>query len=142
MTTSTYDQAPARPAADTLAKPLRVVSLATMALVIVQAALAGQWWFAGQAHLIGTHGWIGNVAYLGALALVVIGFLDLRQGRGKAVLGLAVALALLMTAQLGLGYMGRSLAWAASLHIPNGVLLTGIGFAIATLAFVRPSGSR
>lgn len=142
MTSSTYSQAAALPARDALAMPLRVVSLATMSLVIVQAAIAGQWFFAGKASWIAMHGWIGNLAYLGALALVVLGFLDLRQGRGKAMLGLAVVLAVLMTAQLGLGYMGRSLAWAASLHIPNGVLLTGIGFAIATLAFVRPAGSR
>lgn len=120
---------------------LRLISAATAALVFLQAALAGQW-LAGHAQIIVTHGWIGNLAYIGALAMVVIGVVMWRRGQGAGILGLALLLALLMTAQLGLGYVGRQQAWAAGLHIPGGVLISGLLVWIMANAWLRPGGGR
>ncbi|MFM9106823.1 MAG: hypothetical protein ACKOWF_08990 [Chloroflexota bacterium] len=128
-------------AASGLGGALRTISAATAALVFVQAALAGQW-LAGHAQIIVTHGWIGNLAYLGALALVVIGVLLWRRGHGAGMAGLTLLLALLMTAQLGLGYVGRQQAWAAGVHIPGGVLISGLLVWIMANAWLRPAGRR
>jgi hypothetical protein len=43
-----------------------------------------------------------------------------------------------MTAQIGLGYAGRDSGEAAALHLPNGVLIFGIGtFMISLVARAR-----
>lgn len=124
--------------------PFRAVALLTAGLILVQAALAGQWMFANQVEAIGLHGWLGNLAFLGAILLAVLAFLGLRRnGWGRAEFVLAVVLIGLMTAQLGLGYAGRQSNAAASLHIPNGVLLTMVAAALVALAWApapRQSG--
>jgi hypothetical protein len=128
-------------AASGLGRALRWVSVVTAALVIVQAILAGQW-LAGSTAVILTHGWIGNVAYLGALAMVVIGFLGWRRGWGVACAGFPVLLTVLMTAQLGLGYVGRKQAWAAGIHLTGGVIITALLVWIIALAWLRPGRER
>ncbi|MGI9253800.1 MAG: hypothetical protein ACR2J8_08635 [Thermomicrobiales bacterium] len=120
----------------------RWLSIATAALVLVQAFMIGQVWFMGRGSLLLTHGIVGNVSYIGALGMVVVGYLGLKKGWGMAFLGLAILVVLLMTAQLGLGYVGRKVAMAASIHVFNGVLLTGTLFALMTVAWLRPGGSR
>ncbi len=132
--------APATPAGVLL--PFRVVAVVVAALILVQAVLAGQWMFEGQIGAISIHGWLGNTSFLGAIVLVVLAFVGMRRsggGWGRAELALGVVLVLLMTAQLGLGYSGRVSATAASLHIPNGVLLTMVSAAILALTW-RPAG--
>ena len=49
---------------------------------------------------------------------------------------------LLMLAQLGLGYLGRRGSWPAAIHIPYGVLIAGLLFAllIATFTPKAPAG--
>jgi hypothetical protein len=122
--------------ADILTMALRVVAGATAAVVLVMAALAGQGWFNGRYGLITMHGMLGNIAFLGAIALVVLAFVGWRCAGGAAPFALSLILLALMTAQLGLGYSGRKAAAAAALHIPNGVLLTMVVAALATLLLV------
>ncbi len=122
--------------------PFRVLAVVTAGLILVQAFLAGQWMFQAQIEAISVHGWLGNTAFLCAILLTVLAFVGMRRsgGRwGRAELVLGVLLVLLMTAQLGLGYSGRESAVAASLHIPNGVLLTMVIAALLALAW-RPAG--
>lgn len=122
--------------------PFRVLAVLVAALILVQAALAGQWLFQGQTGAISIHGWLGNTSFLGAILLVILAVVGIRQSGGawgRAELVLGIVLVLLMTAQLGLGYSGRASAAAASLHIPNGVLLTMVTAALLALAW-RPAG--
>lgn len=119
----------------------RIVALVTAGLVLVQAVLAGQWLCGSAIDAIRMHGWLGNAAFLGALLLVALAGIGWRRsGGGRAPLVLSLLLALLMTAQLGLGYSGRESATAAALHVPNGVLLTMVVAALVTLAYARPAG--
>jgi hypothetical protein len=121
-----------------LSAAMRWTAVATTAVVIIQAALAGQW-LAGDVTIIALHGVLGNLAYIGALAMVVIGFLAWRRGAGAGAIGLPALLVLMMTGQLGFGYMGRKLAWAAGLHIPLGVLIVALLVWMIALASLRPA---
>ena len=54
-----------------------------------------------------------------------------RRGEASASLvALACVVVVLMVAQLGLGYVGRRGGLPASIHIPNGVLIAGLLFAL------------
>jgi len=92
-------------------------------LVLVQAAMAGH-----SNRLFGdldivAHGIVGNVSYLlavGALVLTIV------ARANKAAIGVAAAIVVLMTAQIGLGYSGRDSLGAAAWHVPNGVAIFGL----------------
>lgn len=92
-------------------------------LVLVQAWMAGS-----SERLFGsldivTHGIVGNISYLlaiGALVLTIVARAD------KSAIGVAAAIVVLMTIQIGLGYTGRSSNDAAAWHIPNGVAIFGL----------------
>jgi hypothetical protein len=105
-----------------IARARALVVIVLPVLVLAQAALAGQHLFEGT-DVITLHGILGNVTF----ALTVVGVvlvLLVRQGDGAA-FALAVALAALTFAQVGLGYVGRETATAAAWHIPLGVTIFG-----------------
>ena len=92
-------------------------------LVLVQA------WMAGHSNRlfgdmdITIHGIVGNVSYLiavGALVLAIV------ARANKATIGVAAAVVVLLTVQIGLGYSGRDSTGAAAWHIPNGVAIFGL----------------
>ena len=117
-----------------VAQGYRGVVVATAALVLVQAVLAGRGWFVDLG-LIEVHGWVGNVTFLGAIAQAALAFAGWRGGAlGRAEVVLGALLVALIVAQLGLGYSGRESAGAASWHIPNGVLIFGVDAATLALA--------
>lgn len=92
-------------------------------LVLVQAWMAGhsQRLFGDQD--IVAHGIVGNVSYLlavGALVLTIV------ARANKAAIGVAAAIVVLMTVQIGLGYTGRNSLDAAAWHVPNGVAIFGL----------------
>lgn len=105
-----------------LATPRLVVSGLMAALILVLAALAGRHLTLGE-QVIELHGYIGNGVFVLAIVNVVLVVAGNRPGRE---FGLAVALAALTFAQVGLGYVGRETAEAAAWHIPNGVLLMAL----------------
>lgn len=110
---------------ETMLQFYRVIAGITAALVLIQAMLAGQW-IGGNLAVIVTHGWLGNGTFLLTLLLTGMSFLGWRQGLFDArPLAITGVIGLLLVAQLGLGYAGRSSAVAASLHIPLGVLIFG-----------------
>jgi hypothetical protein len=91
--------------------------------IVLMAALAGRWWFLGEA-VIELHGYIGNAVFVLALVNLALAFrMDSSDGPALAVAGLIV---LLVFAQIGLGYVGRETQDAAAIHVPNGVLLMGL----------------
>lgn len=119
----------------------RAFAALTVALVLVQAALAGRGLY-GDPGVISLHGWLGNVTFAAAIAQVAVGFGGLRRGAvGRSEAGLSLLLLALIVAQLGLGYVGRERAGAAAWHIPNGVLTFGVAAAILALAGT-PAGRR
>jgi len=92
-------------------------------LVLIQA------WMAGSSNVlfgsldIDLHGMVGNVTFL--LALIVFALALVARAGGPAIVVSGV-LALLLFAQIGLGYIGRDTEAAAAWHIPNGVLIFGL----------------
>lgn len=90
-----------------------VVALAVLApAVLAGRALFGPW-------SITVHGVLGNATFAVALALVAAAVV---ARAGRHAVAVAVLLAVVLTAQIGLGYASRDRAEAAAWHIPNGVL--------------------
>ena len=115
---------------DTLLRAQQVIAGTIAAVVLVLAVLAGRFLFLGDA-IIELHGYVGNGVFF--LAVVNVG-LALKAGARGVAVGVAVAIALLAFAQVGLGYVGRETDDAAALHVPNGVLLMGLSaFQLADL---------
>lgn len=114
-----------------------ILTVITGGLVLLQAVLAGRGWFIDY-DLIEIHGFVGNATFIAAILLVIGAWLGRQRGSlGTAELALSGALLVLTVAQIGLGYGGRDSQTAASLHIPNGILVTGLSAALITLAYAR-----
>lgn len=115
------------------------LAAAIVALVLVQALIAGRSDRLFGSWDIGVHGAIGNVVFL--LVLANAGLVALaRAGRGALLT--AAALTAVVVAQLGLGYAGRDSLAAAGWHIPMGVAAFGLGvwnLALAMLPTARAS---
>ena len=105
----------------------RAAAQLIVALILIQAFLAGRFLFGGWT--ITVHGIIGNATFAVAAVLAVVALV--RRTDLVAVLT-PVALALLLTAQIGLGYAGRTSMGAAAWHIPGGVLSFGIAVYLAS----------
>lgn len=108
----------------------RSVAVVLAVLVLVQAVVAGQAIFGSWD--IEVHGWLGNASFLAGLLLVV---LAVRGGGGRVVVVLAVALAVALFVQIGLGYAGRTALAAASVHVPLGVAIFGLSVANVLLVW-------
>ena len=135
---------PNRPVEDRNAKGLLYYQIAAglfTVLVLVQAVLAGRGWFV-EFDLIDIHGMVGNMVFLVAVAMVAIArFAMPESSERKTLVIMSGILVLLVVAQIGLGYSATSSdnpsAEAASLHIPNGVLIFGLAAAIDSRVFGR-----
>jgi hypothetical protein len=103
--------------------------------VLVQAFMAGRFLY-GLSDLVEEHGFLGNLTFILVILLVVGAWLGRQSGVMTSTdLGLALLLLVLVAAQFGLGYSdSRS---ASAIHIPNGVLVTGLTFAVISRAFTR-----
>jgi heme A synthase len=108
----------------------RIGAALLLVLVIVQAAMAGQFLFGDGG--IDLHGMVGNVAFAVATATAVLAFV---ARASKAARWTGVIMVVLFTAQLGLGYSSRSALMPASLHIPLGVIIFGVAVYQLVLAW-------
>jgi hypothetical protein len=106
---------------DGLAVAHQVVVTVIPVIVLVQAAIAGQHLFEGAS--ISVHGILGNITF--ALTVVGVVLAVVRRSAGL-VFFVAVALAALAFAQIGLGYVGRETTAAAAWHVPVGVTIFGL----------------
>lgn len=107
------------------ARPLRVVVLLHAALILAQAAFAGQF-LGGDAGWVRVHEANAGIIQLTAFVQLVLAILVWRPGRGPGWPALAsLALLLVEELQLGFGY-ARMLA----LHVPLGVAIFGLTVAI------------
>ncbi len=109
---------------ESVMKQFRIASLITAVLILVQAALAGRGWFVDY-DLIEVHGYVGNATFIVAIGLLGIAFNGYKRGAlDRTDLIISVITLVLVVSQIGLGYGGRESTVAASLHWPNGVLIT------------------
>ena len=109
----------------TAARPLRVVVLLHTALVLAQAAFAGQF-LAGDGAWVRVHEANAGIIQMAAFFQLVLAILVWRPGRGPGWPALAsLALLLAEELQMGFGY-ARILA----LHVPLGVAIFGLTVAI------------
>ncbi len=91
-------------------------------------ALFGTW-------SITIHGVVGNITFGIAILLAALAILLKRGGQvnDKVPVLMAVALTVILTMQIGLGYVGRDSAEAAAWHVPLGVLSFGLAIYQTTL---------
>ena len=130
----TVREAPETAARPGMLRAYKAVGHTLGLLVLVQAVLAGRGQFVDP-DLLKVHGYVGNAVWLLAVAQVALAFLAGLPARTRGpLLGIGVALVVLVTAQIGLGYAGRDSGQAAALHLPNGVLIFGLGVAGSLLA--------
>jgi hypothetical protein len=116
---------------------VRWVAALTIAIVLIQAVLIGQALYIGDASRLALHGYLGNVSFLAAVVLAgLLIFASRRREAPRAALALGALVAVLMIAQIGLGYSGRGGGWPAAIHIPNGVLIVGLLASLLTVTFV------
>ena len=116
---------------------VRWVAALTIAIVLIQAVLIGQALYIGDASRLALHGYLGNVSFLAAVVLAGLLIFASRRGEApRAALALGALVAVLMIAQIGLGYSGRGGGWPAAIHIPNGVLIVGLLASLLTVTFV------
>jgi hypothetical protein len=111
----------------------RVLAWLSVALVFVMAVLAGHSTRLFGSGDIEVHGFLGEILFAFAVVMVVLAFMT--QTRG-IVVAMSVAFAALCFAQVGLGFVGRDTIEAAAWHIPNGVLIMGVG--VAQLFLILP----
>ncbi len=120
---------------------VRGVAALTIAIVLIQAALIGQALYIpqGDASRFTLHGYLGNASFVGAIALTGLLVATTRRGElPRAALTLGIVVAVLMVAQIGLGYAGRGGGWPAALHIPNGVLIAALLTSLLTFTLLPP----
>ena len=106
----------------------KVVAVLYAALVLLQAFIAGRGWFK-DFDLIDTHGQIGMGVFVVAIVQAVLAFLVFGSRSWLAIV--SAVLAVLTAVQLSLGFASEDSSTAASLHIPNGVLIFGLATVFA-----------
>jgi hypothetical protein len=120
----------------------RWVSLAVALLVVLQAGLAGRGFMLGKSDFLDAHEMMANVVLLVGLVAVVLAYTGYRRGAlDKTDLVLSVIMFVLIVGQIGLGYSGEDSGTAASLHWPNGVLITVVAALLAGRSLPRLSTS-
>ena len=122
------------------ARPLRAIVLLHAALVLTQAALAGQF-LAGHGAWLRVHETNAGIIQLVGLVQLVVAVLLWRPGRGPGWPALA-SLALLVAEELQIGF---GYARVLALHVPLGVAIFGLTVAllVGTGRLVRTdAGSR
>jgi len=117
---------------------MKVAAVLFAALVLLQAIIAGRGWFK-DFDLIKTHGQIGDGVLLVAIVQAVLAFMVF--GSRSRLAFVSAVLVVLTAIQLSLGYSSKDNSTAASLHIPNGVLIFGIATTFASSVLrVRRAG--
>jgi len=120
---------------------VRWLAAVTAVLVLIQAFLIGQALYVNGMTTVELHGWLGSGSFVLSLLLAGMAVMAYRRGEAStSLVAVAVVVVVLMVAQLGLGYSGRRGGLPASIHIPNGVLIAGLLFALIGASL--PTASR
>ena len=122
---------------------VRWVAGLTVAIVLIQALLIGQALYIGDASRLALHGYLGNASFVAAVILAGLLVVATRRHElPRAALALGALVAVLMVAQIGMGYAGRNGGWPAAIHIPNGVLIAALLAALLTITLIQPHEGR
>lgn len=129
----------ATPAPTAFHAGLRWLSVAVALGVFLMALLIGQGVWGGDRSLVTGHGYLGNALFVLAIAQFVVSVV-LYQRKQLAALPMVLAFTVLVLlfAQVGLGYSGRSNSSLISWHVPLGVLVMGLSSVTATVTWLRP----
>ena len=114
---------------------LALIGLVLVVGIVVQAFLGTDAMFKANDTVREAHAQVGNFLFLLGVVQLFLGFLTFRAGRSDMTnLVMRVALFVLLTAQIGLGYSTRENGVDARIyHMTNGVLLIAVcGFVLAT----------
>jgi hypothetical protein len=109
------------------------LALAILALTLLQPVLGGVGWFRNRDY-INFHEMVANLIFLLAVLLLLVALVTDFQHRLRMI-GWSVALVIVVTAQIGLGYGSRESLTSAAIHIPVGVLVFGTALIIALLSY-------
>jgi hypothetical protein len=115
-----------------LIRAFQAVASLVALFIFIQAVLAGQFTY-NEPDLKDVHEIGGNVLFMASLVQLALAWLTRDAWRFHMVAWSAVIVALI-TAQIGLGYLGRDEADAAAVHIPLGVFLFALASIVAMLA--------
>ena len=119
---------------------LRWLSVAVSLGVFIMAMLIGQGVWGGERGLITGHGHLGNALFVLAIAHLVIAIvLYQRKAISPVLMVLSFTVLVLLFAQAGLGYSGRTNSELISWHVPLGVLIMGVSSFTTGLAWLRPA---
>jgi hypothetical protein len=119
----------------TLSLVARWLAAVVLVLVLVQAVMAGR--VMSGDWTITAHGVLGNVTW--TVQLVCVGIVVLARS-GRAAIIVASVLAVLLSLQIGLGYLTRNSIEAVAWHVPLGVAIFGL--AVHQLNVAAPAQRR
>lgn len=109
------------------------LSVLMFALVAVQPVLGGWGWYRDRGY-IDIHEIVANTVFLISVLLVALAFLaGFRRKMWLA--GWSIALLLMITAQMGLGYSAEGRPTVAALHVPVGVFTFGVSLLLMLFAY-------
>lgn len=119
---------------------LRWLSAIIAVGIVTMAAIIGQGIWGGEgAGFITGHGHLGNAVFaLAAIQFVLAVLLYQKKQISAQHMMLTFVLVVLLLAQAGLGYSGRSDKSLIAWHVPNGVLLMGIAAWNSAMAWMSP----
>jgi hypothetical protein len=109
--------------------------LATL-IVFVQAILAGAFISGEEIDALNIHEIVGNILFMVVAVQLMFGFLVRdwsRFGLWLWVFGLLI----LVSVQIGLGYLGRDDTLPTAVHVPLGVFIYGFALLISVLASIE-----
>jgi hypothetical protein len=125
-----------------LAPAFRWLTVVNALLIVVQAFLASDSVWGGNPDMKSVHGGVGNLVFLTMVAQLVVAYLLSKDGSlPRAALVMSAIVAVLVIAQIGLGYSTRDNVKLAVYHVTNGVLLMGLSGMLISMAWNRASGA-
>lgn len=125
-----------------LAPAFRWLTVVNALLIVVQAFLASDSVWGGNPDMRSVHGGVGNLVFLTMVVQVVAAFLLSKDGQlPRIAMIVAAIVAVLVFAQIGLGYSTRDNFKLTTYHVTNGVLLMGLSGMLISMAWTRASGA-
>lgn len=111
----------------------RWLAVIILALTMLQPVLGGFGWFRDRDY-INMHAMVANTIFPLSVLLLVLALVAGFRRRLRMI-GWSLALVILVTSQIGLGYSTRGNLTSAAIHIPGGVLVFGAALIVALLSY-------
>jgi heme A synthase len=115
------------------ARIYRWLAVTILVLTMLQPVLGGFGWFRDDDY-IDIHAIVANTIFPLSVLLLLLALVAGFRQRTRMI-GWSVALVILVTSQIGLGYSTRESLTSAAIHIPGGVLVFGTALIVALLSY-------